>query len=117
MAINCFKDYLEKAEEWEEVFPQHPGTYSSVGAGWIRLGELQKGWEIGKKAIEIDSTFHFDFAVFLSILGKKEEALDHLEKALKNGYRDLVWIKLNSGFDTIRDEARFQRLMTEYFGS
>jgi len=117
LARNCFKDYLEKAEKWEEIFPQNPGTYSSIGAGWIRLGEVQKGWEIGKKAIEIDSTFHFDFAVFLSILGKKEEALDHLEKALKNGYRDLVWIKLNSGFDTIRFEARFQRLMTEHFGS
>ena len=26
LARNCFKDYLEKAEEWEEIFPQNPGS-------------------------------------------------------------------------------------------
>jgi class 3 adenylate cyclase/tetratricopeptide (TPR) repeat protein len=116
LAKECALKFLEKAENWEETFPDSPGTYTSIGAGWTLLGEKEKGWEIGKKAIEMDSSFHFNYAVFLSAQGKKEEAMDHLEKALKNGYRDIVWIKLNSGLDAVRNETRFQELIKEYFG-
>jgi tetratricopeptide (TPR) repeat protein len=111
-----FKTYLQKIETWMEQYPDYPGTYTSIGAVWTQLGEIEKGWEIGEKAIQKDSTFHFDFAAFLSIQGKKQEALNHLEEALKNGYRDIVWIKLIPDLDAIREEPRFRNLMAEYFG-
>lgn len=116
LAKECFKTYIEKAARWETDYPDNPGTYTSIGAGWTQLGEMEKGLEIGRKALELDSAFHFDYAVLLCVQGKKEEAMNHLEKALKNGYRNIIWVKLNPNLDVIRDEPRFRDLMTEYFG-
>ena len=115
LAIQQFNKYLNGAEKWKTEFPESPSTYTSIGIGLAQIGEKQAGWEFGKKAIEMDSTFHFDYAIFLSVLDKKEEALRHFEKALKKGYRDIVWIKLNSGFDPIRDQPRFKELIAQYF--
>jgi len=116
LARTCFRFYLQEAEGWLEEYPDDPATYTSVGEGWTQLGEKEKGWEIGEKAMEKDSTSYFGFAVFLAVLDKKEEALDYLEKALENGYRDIVWIKLIPDLDAIREEPRFKNLMSEYFG-
>jgi adenylate cyclase len=116
MAMQSFKIYLEKADSWLQDFPDHAATYTSLGAGWTQLGEKQKGFEIGSKALELDSTSHFQYAVFLSVQGKRNEAIDHLEKALKNGYRDIVWIKLNPDLDVLRDDSRYKSLMAKYFG-
>jgi len=116
LAKGCFRTYLEMAKVWEKQFPNSPGTYTSIGAGWVRLGDKEKGMVMGQKAIELDSTFHFYFSAFLCAEGKKQEALEHLEKALQNGYRNIVWIKLNADLDVIREEPRFKNLMVKYFG-
>ena len=114
-AQQLFQEYLEKAEQWKTEFPDYPTTYTSIGVGYTQIGDKQTGWEFGKKAIELDSTFHYDYSIFLSVQEKKDEALYHFEKALENGYRDIVWIKLNSGFDPIRNEPKFIQLIDSYF--
>lgn len=115
MARECFEDFLEKAEKWKADYSDHPSTYTSIGAAWAQKGEIQMSIEIAEKAFELDSTSYFNYAVLLSAQGRKHGALDYLEKALKNGYRNIVWIKLNPDLDAIRQEPRFVDLMTKYF--
>lgn len=103
------------AEAWEEEFPEMPDTYIVLGIILTRLGEKEAGWEVGKKALELDSTFNFRYAEFLAVQGRKEKALDHLELSLKNGYRDLCWIKLNPDLYLLQSENRFKKLIEEYF--
>ena len=84
---------------------------------YTRLGNRKAGWELGLEAWEIDSTNYFAFAEFYAVQDSIEEALDQLEKALQNGYRDLPWIQLKSNFDALRNENRYQELIYEYFKS
>ncbi len=110
-----FSRFKTRAETWEIEYPDHPGTYIALGCVLSRLGDKEAGWEAGKRAIEVDSTEHFRFAELLAVLDKKEEALDHLEIALKNGYRDLCWITLNPDISLLKDEDRYKKIIEEYF--
>jgi tetratricopeptide (TPR) repeat protein len=115
LAHEHYVKFRSIAENWEKEYPDMPDTYIVLGAILTRLGEIEKGWEIGKRALELDSTFHFRYAEFLTVQDKKEEALYHLELALENGYRDLCWIKLNPDLYELQSEDRFDELLNRYF--
>jgi len=115
---NAKSQFLESKVSFEEILinnPDNPGALISYGVVLTHLGEKESGWEIGKRAIEIDSTLHFRFAELLAVQDRKSDALDHLEKALENGYRNLSWIKLNPDIHLLREENRYQELINKYF--
>ena len=88
----------------------------STGLVLTWLGEKEKGWKIGKKAMEIDSTLHIRMAELLAVQDRKSEALDHIETALKNKYRDRTWLKLNPNLQLLHNELRYQKLIEDHFG-
>ena len=114
-ARSQFLEFKESAEEYLDDNPDNPGTLNAYGVVLTSLGEKNTGWEIGKRAIELDSMIHFRFAELLAVQDRKSEALDHLQKALENGYRDLVWIKLNPDIHLLHEEVRYQELINKYF--
>lgn len=90
-------------------------SFIAYGVVLSRLGEKDASWEIGKRALEVDSTIHFRFAELLAVQDRKTEALDHFEKALENGCRELVWIKLNPDLYLLHNEDRYKDLINKYF--
>jgi hypothetical protein len=68
-----------------------------------------------QRAIEIDSSLNNRFAEVLCLQGRIPEALDHLERALDNGFRDLCWLKLSPDFQVIQYDIRFRELLEKYF--
>jgi len=108
-------EYKNIAEKWLDDYPDDPNSFIFYGITLAQLGEKESGWEIGKQALELDSTVYFNFSQLLAVLGRKDEALDHLEKALKNGYRDLAWLLLNPDLQVLHKEDRFQDLINTYF--
>ena len=115
LARDNFNMFRNEIEQWKENNPQDPGMWIAYGAVLTQLGEVETGWEAGRRAIIIDSTLHFRYAEFLAVQDRKEEALKHLELALKNGYRDLVWIILNPDISLLHDEERYNELIEQFF--
>jgi tetratricopeptide (TPR) repeat protein len=114
-ARSHFLKFRKIAEQWMYDYSNDPRSLIVNGVVLTRLGEKVAGWEIGKKGIELDSTIHFRFAEFLAVQDRKSEALDHLEKALENGYRNLPWLKLNPDINLLHEEVRYQELINKYF--
>jgi len=114
-ARNHFLEYKNTTEMWIDEYPDIPSYYVAYGVVLTQLGEKNSGWEIGKKGIEMDSTIHFNHAELLAVQNRNREALDHLEKALENGYRSLAWIKLNPDIHLLHKEVRYQELINKYF--
>jgi tetratricopeptide (TPR) repeat protein/class 3 adenylate cyclase len=112
---NHFLEFNKKNKELMEKNSDDPVIRIVYGLTLTRLGEKKAGWKIGKRAIDLDSTLHFSFAEFLAVQNKKNEAIDQLEKAFKNGYRDLVWIKLDPNIYLLHEENRYQELIDKYF--
>ena len=110
-----FLEFRKKAEQWMDEYPDDPGSYIVMGVVLTHLGEIETGWEIGKQAIQLDSTFHIRFAELLAAQDKKSKALDHLEKALVNGYCNLAWLRLSSDLQPLHKEDRFKDLINKFF--
>jgi tetratricopeptide (TPR) repeat protein len=115
-AMKYFSEYRRIAlEEWPKTYPDMPETYFAIGAITARLGDFESSRKALQKAIELDSTRHEKFAELLCLQGKITEALNETEKALKRGYRDIVWLKINPDYQALQNEARFRNLLEKYF--
>lgn len=110
-----FLEFKKNSETWVRNDSNNPFSYYWYGLVLTRLGETGTAWEYGKKIIETDTTAHRLFAEFLAAHGRTGEALDHLEKALQAGYRELTWLKLSPDLCLLHNEERYKDLINEYF--
>jgi tetratricopeptide (TPR) repeat protein len=114
-ARDHFLEYQKTTKKWLDDYSNDPKSYIYNGIILTRLGEKDAGWEIGKRAMELDSTIYFEYTKLLAVHDRKSEALDYLEKGLKNGYRDLVWIKIDPDLQVLHEEKRFKDIINSYF--
>jgi tetratricopeptide (TPR) repeat protein len=114
-AKELFIQYKSHTDYWEEMYPDLPATYLLKGAVLTRLGEKEEGFRYGLKGYQMDTSNHFEFARFLAVQGRTSEALDQLEMAFEQGYRQIVWIKMEPELDFLKDEPRYRQLLAQYF--
>ena len=112
-----FLRFRNQTEWWIKNAPGYPMSFTYHGQVLTYLGDTLSGREFGEKALEIDSSAkaYVNFAEFLAVQDRKEDAIENLEKALDKGYRDLVWLKLSPDLYLLRNEERFHRLLQTYF--
>jgi tetratricopeptide (TPR) repeat protein len=103
------------AEEWIKKRPDDAVTYIAIGKVTAHLGEIEFSKEMLQKAKDIDSTLHERFAEVLCVQGNIQEALYEIEKALNDGFRNLLWLKLNPDLQILHNEAGYKSLMDKYF--
>jgi tetratricopeptide (TPR) repeat protein len=104
-------------EEWTKEWPDYPATYISLAAISARTGDKEYSEKMLEKAMGLDSTLHERYAEVLCAQGKIPEALDETERALKQGYRDLFWLKINPEYKSLQNEPRFRNLLYKYFNN
>jgi tetratricopeptide (TPR) repeat protein len=115
-ALRYFSDFKKiVAEVYTKNWPQDAETYFWQGLVSAKLGDMDYSQQMLLKAIKIDSTMHERSAELLCVQGKIPEALDELEKAFKNGYRDLPWLKLSPDLEILQYDIRFRDLIDKYF--
>jgi serine/threonine protein kinase/Flp pilus assembly protein TadD len=82
--------------------------------GLVAMGERDRGLEWARRALEIDPDepmLLYNIACIYCLAGRKDEALDCLERAAVGGAAQREWLAHDSNLDSIRDEPRFQSLM------
>jgi tetratricopeptide (TPR) repeat protein len=85
-----------------------------LAKGLIRIGRAAEGRAEGRAAMQADPEKHFEIAQFLNADEKTDEALDHLELGAQSGMRDFLSVKIQPDFLTLRNVARFQRLLSAH---
>jgi Flp pilus assembly protein TadD len=79
-----------------------------------RLGRLEEGLAVDERLVRLvpdDPTVHYNLACSLALLGRKQIALDALERALGLGYSDGAHLTVDPDLDGLRDEPRFRALV------
>jgi tetratricopeptide (TPR) repeat protein len=106
-------------ERHVELYPEDArALYLGTGA-LIEVGDTKRSLEWAARALAIDpeeSAILYNVACTYSLLGEKEQALDCLEKAVRNGFGHKAWVENDPDFASLRNLPRFQALLQRLSG-
>jgi len=119
-----FQVYLAKGmyeEAYQEFLKQYPagGQFSELMAD-VRNAHAKSGWkralqkylairlELRSKGVLLSS---WDLALLSAALGNKEQTLDSLQKAADERFGQVIFVKVDPLFDSLRSDPRFQDLV------
>ncbi|MDF1667031.1 MAG: PHB depolymerase family esterase, partial [Planctomycetota bacterium] len=99
----------QKAEAFSQAF--------DAGMDAIRNKKYQQGIRAFKYCAALfpeRPTAYYNLACIYSLLGKKEEALNHVETALKKGFKSFEHMTRDTDLKNIQGEKRFKDLVKTY---
>ncbi len=80
---------------------------------YTKKGRYEKGLQIDKRLARLrpgDAVVHYNLACSYALVGKKEEAFETLERAIRLGYDDFDHLKRDPDLKGLHEEPRFQAL-------
>jgi serine/threonine protein kinase/cytochrome c-type biogenesis protein CcmH/NrfG len=111
---------IEKAKRHLELNPDDPRALYLGGGAMAKLGVVehdeamvQEGLKMVNRTVELSPDevgVLYNVSCIYATLGRADEALTLLERAVRNGYNHLAWLETDSDFDSIRQHPRFQAL-------
>ena len=105
---------LDLAEKHLQLNPDDARAYYLGAGAMLKTGERQRCIEWSNKALAMDPEEPltlYNVACNYSLLGRIEESIECLERAVKFGYRHKQWLEHDSDLDPLRGHARFQELL------
>jgi adenylate cyclase len=113
-ALEAARQGLKVADAHLELNPDDARAWYLSSAALMRLGQRDQALERARRAYAVDpedAGVLYNLACTYSLAGSTGEALDHLDKAIQNGFGQRKWIENDSALDPIRNEPRFQALL------
>ena len=97
-----------------------PEILALLGRAYADAGKRDKALELLEKLKTLSRDHYirnYVFTIIYAGLGDKTTAIDYLEKARDGGETpDTTWLRVDPLFDSLRDEPRFQQIVTKMFG-
>lgn len=109
-AIANFQKALKAAPDFYEA-------HNSLGAFYLDEGNLAESESAFWRCVEIqphDPAAYYYLACIKALQNQPERALDHLEKALANGYKDLKALREDPRLASLRNSPRYASLLDRY---
>jgi TolB-like protein/Tfp pilus assembly protein PilF len=118
--IGAFPEALAAVALVDDAAKNEPNVmaargYTAAAAGDIKAAkkELNNLLDLSKRSV-VSAT---DIAAIYAELGKTDEALTWLDKAVTERALWLVYLKVNPRFDKLRSDPRFEKILHRIFGS
>jgi adenylate cyclase len=105
---------VKLAEERLKSYPEDTRALYMGANGLVALGEIGKGLEWARQALELEPDepmVVYNVACIQSLAGKIEEAIDLLDRAVRNGLMHRGWVEHDSNLDPLRSHPRYKALM------
>ena len=96
--------------------PNYVDALIPLAEAYTKAGLYDKGLQIDQKLAKLckdDPVIHYNLACSFALVGEKDEAFQALEKAIGFGYSDFEHLKRDSDLKILRDDPRFQLLISE----
>jgi len=114
-AIESDREGIRRAERALALNPVDARALSLGAHALLNDGQVQRAREWAGRALENhadDMSSLINAALLHTLLGEKEPALDLLERAFSRGWGKRDWIEHDPDYDLLRDDPRFQRLLS-----
>jgi cytochrome c-type biogenesis protein CcmH/NrfG len=110
---NNLQAALDKFKNAIENDPTNAQAFGNLGAVYIALGRASEALDASIKAVQLEPMepiWHLNVAELYSMSGDKVKALDELEAAFKNGFKDTAKLK-SFNFRNIENDPKFKELV------
>lgn len=121
---NQKRDNLDfEIEFYERVLREAPDfkqALVALGDAYTRKGHYHKGLKIDKKLTKLkpsDPIVFYNLSCSYSLLEMKDLALGALNRAIDLGYDDFNYLKKDPDLNNLRDDIRFQELISKFINS
>ena len=97
-----------------ELNPDDARALYLGGIALVQVGEGARAIEWADRALALDSEDSgvlYNVACVQALCGKRDRALELLEKAIQNGFGHREWLENDSDLEALRSEPRFQALL------
>jgi len=102
-------------EKHLELNPDDARAVTMGAVSLCRLGQHAKGLEWAERALAIDADdagVRYNVACLYALEEEKERAITALESAVRAGFANIEWIKNDPDLDSLREDPRFQVLLS-----
>lgn len=106
-ALAFYPPYLLRNPDDARAVIFYATTLQNVGRNDEAKLKMQRAVELSPN----DANMIYNAACFYSTMNEKEEAIEHLKKAISNGFVDYDYFERDPDFDNIREEPGFIELM------
>jgi TolB-like protein/Tfp pilus assembly protein PilF len=113
-ALEAARRGLKVADAHLDLNPDDARAWYLSAAALMRLGQREQALERARRAYAIDpedAGVLYNLACIYALGGSTAEALDHLDKAIQNGFGQREWLENDSALDSVRDDPRFEALL------
>jgi Flp pilus assembly protein TadD len=96
--------------------PADRDVLKALGDLCTRVGRYEQGLGIDRRLSELcpeDPVVWYNLGCSLALLGRREQALEALARAVRLGYRDREWMRRDSDLRLLHGDEEFKRLLDE----
>ncbi len=112
-------DYTFEIGFYESILRREP-TYDEVieilGGLYTKAGRIDDGLRMDRKLVRLqpdNSTAHYNLACSFALLGRANDALRSLEKAVELGYDDVDWMIKDPDLKPLAEEPRYAKIIAQ----
>lgn len=105
---------MQLADAHLELNPDDARAWYLSGGALMRLGKVNEAMERTRRAYAIDpedAGVLYNVACNYCLSGKTDQAIEYLDKAIRNGFGQRSWLENDSALDPLRGDPRFQALL------
>lgn len=105
---------------FEGVLKQNPDFIEALialGDLYTKKGLIDKGLEVDEKLSRLrpeDPLVFYNLACSYSLVKEVEKSIEAIKTAINNGYGDFEFIEQDKDLDNIRNDERFQQVLTRF---
>jgi len=106
---------FQNAIKQDSIKPFKARSHFGLGLAYAYQHKFDKAIEEHLTAIDLNPwglpEVYYSLASIYALKSENDKAIQYLEKAIKKGYKGFDFVKIDSDFDSIRNDHRYVRLM------
>jgi tetratricopeptide (TPR) repeat protein len=119
-------EWAAGASRYEQIVklnPRDSGSWENLATSYYFLGDYDRAASAYEQVVALSTPGSramantlYNLACARALAGRKERALETLEQAVTSGYENGSHVLGDSDFESLRDDPRFQKILTRLFG-
>src|SRR5438270_3072017 len=112
--LEAARQGVKLADAHLELNPDDARAWYLSAAALVRLGQIDQALERGRRAFAVDpedAGVLYNLACTYALAGSNDEAIEHLNKAIQNGFGQREWVENDPALDPIRGDPRYHTIL------